>query len=172
MHSFTFENYFFRRHIAIQSCNMSFSWDHDHMPSVRSGSPSHYEDFISLLDDVSEPIRGGNVLDLFLTSNPTLVNNVNMFPGIADHDIVISDANIKPKVSKQLPISVPLYRKQTGKVLKLLWRKRTTTDLSEFKTLISHWSGKDCICSACNTMIQLNVVMHFWSLTETVWDPV
>ena len=24
MHLFTFENYFFRRHIAIQSCNMSF----------------------------------------------------------------------------------------------------------------------------------------------------
>ena len=30
---------------------------------------------------------------------------------------------------------------------------RTTTDFSEFKTLISRWSGKDCICPACNTMI-------------------
>ena len=46
------------------------------------GFPAIYKDFISLLDDfslvqvVSEPTRGENVLDFFLTSNHTLVETL------------------------------------------------------------------------------------------------
>ena len=94
------------------------------MPTMKSGSsfPTHYEDFVSLLDDfslvqmVSEPIRGENILDYFLTSNPTLVNALEIRPGIADHDLVLINANVKPYEGKQIPRSVPLYKKQTGKV--------------------------------------------------------
>ena len=96
-----------------------FSWSHEHVPSMKSGQgfPTIYEDFISLLDDfdlvqmVSEPTRGENVLDFFLTSNHTLVDEIKISPGIADHDIVVAKVNVKPKITKQIPRKVPLFRK-------------------------------------------------------------
>ena len=89
------------------------------MPTIRPGCsyPSIYKDFISCLDDfglaqmVSKPTRGDNVLDLFLTSNQTLVNKVENLSGISDHKISISNISVKPKMSRQKPRSLPLYRK-------------------------------------------------------------
>ena len=66
-----------------------------------------YEDFIDLLDKFSlmqlviHPTPGDTILDLFLIDNPTLVKSVEIKPGIADHDAVISDVFIKPQVNKQ-----------------------------------------------------------------------
>ena len=60
---------------------------------------------------VSKPTRGDNVLDLFPTSNQTLINKVEILSGISDHEISISNISVKPKMSQQKPRSVPLYRK-------------------------------------------------------------
>ena len=96
-----------------------FSWDQEHMPTMKSGTgfPAPYEDFVSLLDDfslvqmVNEPTRGENVLGLYLTSNHTLVNDISILPGIADHDIVVANVSTKPKVSKQIPRKIPLFKR-------------------------------------------------------------
>ena len=53
-------------------------------------------DDFGLVQMVNESTRCGNVLDLFLTSNHTLVQKVEIVPGIADHDIMIADVNVKP----------------------------------------------------------------------------
>ena len=74
------------------------SWSDEHVPSVKPGCsfPKLYRDFITTLDDcnlvqmVSKPTRGENIWDLFLTSNYTLVNTVDVKPGISDHDLVLS----------------------------------------------------------------------------------
>ena len=105
-----------------------FSWEQEHMPSMKSGSgfPANYEEFVSLLVDfslvqmVNEPTRGENVLDLFLTSNHTLVEDIKVSPGIADHNIVVAKVNLKPKTSKQIPEKFHYLEKQTGPVLKLI----------------------------------------------------
>ena len=60
---------------------------------------------------VSKPTRGDNVLDLFPTSNQTLINKVEILSDISDHEISISNISVKPKMSRQKPRSVPLYRK-------------------------------------------------------------
>ena len=60
---------------------------------------------------VSELTRGENIQDYFLTSNPTLVNDIEIHPGIADHDLVLINAHVKPYEGKQIPRSVPLYKK-------------------------------------------------------------
>ena len=76
-----------------------------------------YDDFASLLDDfglvqmVTESTRYENVLDLFLTSNLTLVQKIEIVLVIADHDIMVVDINVKPYLGSQKPRSVPLYRK-------------------------------------------------------------
>jgi len=60
---------------------------------------------------VTEPTRGDNILDLFITDNPTFVQKVNILPGIADHDIVYAKVNIRPQVTKQKPRIMYLYKK-------------------------------------------------------------
>ena len=51
---------------------------------------------------VREPTRGGNILDLFLTTNHTLVESVSIIPGLSDHDILRCTVNTKPKVTRQI----------------------------------------------------------------------
>ena len=72
---------------------------------------------------VTTPTRGQNILDLFLTTNPTLVNKTHTIPGISDHDaIVCIDINIKAQTLKQTPWKIPLYKKadwtQLGQTMK------------------------------------------------------
>ena len=40
-------------------------------------------------------------MEMFLTSNHTLVQKVEIVPGIADHDIMIADVNVKPQIAQQ-----------------------------------------------------------------------
>ncbi len=96
-----------------------FSWDSEHVPTILPGCGNHqiYEHFTNLLDDhcliqmVTENTRLGNILDLFLTSNITLVDDIQIHAGISDHDIITITSKIKPTTSKQKPRNIPLYRK-------------------------------------------------------------
>ena len=95
-----------------------FCWA-DNIPTI---SPDckythQYEEFIDLLNEfsltqlVTQPTRFENILDLFLIDNPTLVKSVDIKPGIADHDAVLSKVYIKPQVSKQKPRLMFIYKK-------------------------------------------------------------
>ena len=44
---------------------------------------------------VEEPTRQGNILDLYFTTNHSLVKGVSVIPGISDHDAVVIDSFIK-----------------------------------------------------------------------------
>ena len=41
-------------------------------------------------------VHSGNILDLFFTSNSTLVNKTSVIPGLSDHDIPMIDINVRP----------------------------------------------------------------------------
>ena len=94
-------------------------WDAEDIPFIRPGCTQTklYEGFIetlkefSLMQMVREPTRGGNILDLFLTTNHTLVKSVSIIPGLSDHNIVKCIVNSKPKVTKKAPRKTFLYRK-------------------------------------------------------------
>jgi hypothetical protein len=45
--------------------------------------------------------RKENILDLFCTNQPSLINKVKSIPGISDHTIVLVDAICNPKSSKK-----------------------------------------------------------------------
>ena len=44
-----------------------------------------------------------NLLDLVLTTNPSLIKSTNNTPCISDHDIVVVDSDTKPYYAKQKP---------------------------------------------------------------------
>ena len=85
-------------------------------PSIKPGCsfPKLYDNFMSMLDHfslvqmVTEPT---NVLELFLTTNNTLVQKTEILTGIADHDILGADVIITSQVGRQNPGNIPLYRK-------------------------------------------------------------
>ncbi|XP_072028466.1 uncharacterized protein [Amphiura filiformis] len=60
---------------------------------------------------VLKPTRDNSILDLCFTNNPAFVNNVDVNPGISDHDIVVIHASIKPKITKLPKRKVYLYKK-------------------------------------------------------------
>ena len=60
---------------------------------------------------VQEPTRESNILDLFLTNSPTLVDSVYVHPGISDHLAVISGVKLRPSIQKLKPRNVHLYSK-------------------------------------------------------------
>ena len=103
-------------------------WNSEHVPSVKPGcySPQLYIDFISLLDDsnlvqmVSQPTRGENILDLFLTSNHTLANSTIVKPGISDHDLVFSKVLTK-RVEIRTTDLLIYTGKQTDRALRPTW---------------------------------------------------
>ena len=56
-------------------------------------------------------------LDLFLTTNHTLVDSVSIIPGLSDHNIVKCTVNSKPRVAKKLQERPSSTEKLTGPLL-------------------------------------------------------
>ena len=116
-------------------------WDEEDVPFIRPGCTltKLYEGFIETLKDfnlmqmVREPTRGGNILDLFLTTNHTLVESVSIIPGLSDHDIVRCTVNTKPKVTKNSPRRTLLYRKADWASLKIYMRSFCDSFLSSYE---------------------------------------
>ena len=51
---------------------------------------------------VNFPTRINNILDVFCTNRPSLVDRCAPIPGFSDHDIVLADTNILP--ARQKPV--------------------------------------------------------------------
>ena len=49
---------------------------------------------------VKEPTRKDNILDIVLTNNDEIVNNVRVVPGISDHDMVLFGVNLACRKKK------------------------------------------------------------------------
>ena len=64
---------------------------------------------------VSEPTRitedTANVLDLFFSNNESLVNRVEVIPGISDHEAVYVESSLRPAKAVTLPRKVFCYNK-------------------------------------------------------------
>ena len=80
------------------------------------------EDFLTTincsgLDQIVDiPTRGDNILDIFLTNRPTLVNKCEVVPGISDHDMVLVDSNVIVTRNKPVKREVRLLKKLMLKV--------------------------------------------------------
>ena len=65
----------------------------------------------SLRQMVMEPTREDNILDLVLTSNPSLVHSIEVKAGISDHDIVVVNADLRPVKTRPVRRKIYLYKK-------------------------------------------------------------
>ena len=60
---------------------------------------------------VSEPTQESNILDLFLTNSPTLVDSFSVIPGIAYHSTVNGVVRLRSTIQKVNPRTVHMYSK-------------------------------------------------------------
>ena len=105
-------------HIAVIGGDFNLpGWDWQTQQVKTCHYPALHHAFGSMLDDhgftqvVKEPTRGDNTLDLFLVSNPTLVTDVSVIPGISDHDCPIITITRCPTRQKQERRKVYIYSK-------------------------------------------------------------
>ena len=49
---------------------------------------------------VKEPTRNENILDIFLTKRPSLLNKCSTIPGLGDQDAVYVETNAKAQIRK------------------------------------------------------------------------
>ena len=87
-----------------------------------------------------------NTLDLFLTSNVSLVNTVSVhcvLPGIFDHDIVSAMVDLRPVIPKQLPCVMPLYSKADWTGFKAYAKEQCKEPIKDHpsKTVEELWSS-------------------------------
>ncbi|XP_072051684.1 uncharacterized protein [Amphiura filiformis] len=65
----------------------------------------------NLHQQVKEPTRLDSILDLCFTNSPSFVESVVVIPGISDHEAVIVNASVKPKLVRPVKRKIFLYKK-------------------------------------------------------------
>ena len=71
----------------------------------------HWMSHCLLEQMVTSPIRGQNILDLFLTTNSSSVDNKSVTPDLSDNEIVLANVNVKPETAKQVSRNALLCKK-------------------------------------------------------------
>ena len=113
---------------------------------------------------VSEPTRDNSVLDLFLTNNPTLVDNVSTEPGISDHETVIAVVKLRPTIQNMKLRAVHIYSKALWEsVIVLCFVVRYFMSIL---VLQSSWWGRESLllCLIC-----LPGTSWWWSGSSSRW---
>ena len=82
-----------------------------------------------------------NVLDLFFTSNASLINSISVTPGFGDHFAVLADSSLKPEVHKKPPRKIFQYGKAKMAELKSDLDAFVNTSLGDFNssTVEENW---------------------------------
>ena len=100
---------------------------------------------------VTEPTRvtetSSNILELFFTNNETLVNQVHIVPGIADHEAVFLESSLRPIKAKAAPKKVYQYKKADYEGFKSELREYATefqniSNSEDIDTLWTKFKGK------------------------------
>ena len=86
---------------------------------------------------VTKPTRKKNILDLFFTTNASLVQKSSILPGISDHDgIPVIVVNTKPQILTKKPHKTYNYSKANINAIK--------TELSNFSTYFTKKDNSSC----------------------------
>ncbi|CAH1245879.1 Hypp7594 [Branchiostoma lanceolatum] len=87
------------------------------LASTSSSSTSFLYD-TGLDQNMKEPTRGENTLDLVLTNSPSLIPRVEVIPGISDHSIVYFEFKTRPDVLQNANRPILLYRRADWEAMK------------------------------------------------------
>lgn len=113
-------------------------------------------DNFSFTQHVLEPTREGNILDVLLTNYPSCVENVQVIPGMSDHDAVVVGINIGLKTNRKKPRKIYMFRRGNMDAVKQDLREFKQKFQSEFgnRSVEENWTVlRDVIINAANSHI-------------------
>ena len=140
----------YTRYMALGDFNLPhIDWDRTQIKDSCTCKPI-YEKFFDIIFDfgleqiVKEPTRDNNILDLFLTNYPNLIQSTKTLPplGQGDHDIVHHELKVNLGRSKQKQRPVKLYKKTVWNSFRSEMAEYQTEffKLSENMTADSKWN--------------------------------
>ena len=91
-------------------------WETMSIACNQNSVPVNSQFMNTVMDVASEqivdfPTRRENLLDIFITNRPSLLNKCTPIPGLSDHDIVFVDSNITPARQKPPRRLIRLWKK-------------------------------------------------------------
>ena len=100
-------------------------WDQmKHRPGGRYAGPSKAMIDIAadhnLYQQITQPTRQDNILDLCLTNSPSFIVSTDVISGISDHDGVIVNISAKPKLLRPPKRKIYLYNKANTEISRLI----------------------------------------------------
>jgi hypothetical protein len=116
---------------------------------------------------VTEPTRQHNILDLVLTTNPSIIENISVEDGMSDHKVVITDINIKTKPRKTVPRKVYIYKKanMNGINQHLDKENNVFTNNSKTNSIQECWGEfKEILLQAITTNIPTKILTSRWNV--------
>ena len=96
---------------------------------------------------VNDPtcIESGNILDLILTSNPSIIPNTHTTPGMSDHEAVIFEVNLNPIQNGKPPRKVFKYKSADRSKLNtrttFLRRQTIKASATSYKSYVNNQIG-------------------------------
>ena len=83
---------------------------HQYNSAINSTYRSAFQD-LCLSQIVDFPTRQQSLLDVFLTNRPTLVRKCMSMPGLSDHDMVLTVADVRPRLKRPVERKIHLWDK-------------------------------------------------------------
>jgi hypothetical protein len=116
------------------------------MSVLGSMYPNHLNTFfidiiqeLALEQIVDFPTLQENILNLVLTTHPSLVNKCQPLPGLGDHDIVLIDANIEATRSKTPKCKIFIWKLANLEDLREVCIKINDFMTTKFSTIDDMW---------------------------------
>ena len=103
--------------VVIVDFNLpDIDWDNQQTTNTRTASK--HNKLLEIINEfglqnmVNDPTRieSGNILDLILTSNPSIITNTHTTPGMSDHEAVTFEVNLNPIRNRKPPHKVFKYK--------------------------------------------------------------
>ena len=147
----------------------NIDWESNAITS-NSYEPEAHEELLNIMQNhplvqmQKQPTRNESNLDLFLTNNESLVKSTSIIPGISDHEIVIIDSIIRPKIAKAAKRKIyKWYSVDWIEINENLSQfKQTFLELAANRTVEENWQE---LKHHINTLIN-DKVPHKWSSTR------
>ncbi|XP_072018340.1 uncharacterized protein [Amphiura filiformis] len=98
----------------INLCTLPIPWACKHTANKLMNTTVEH----GLVQFVTKPTRGNNILDLVFTNNSNIIRSAVVEPGLGDHDIVCVDLDLKPKRKKPNKRKVFIRQKADEKGIK------------------------------------------------------
>ena len=108
------------------------------------------------LQMVQCPTRNSNILDIFLTNHPSLVESCEVIPGVSDHEIVLVKTLTKISHSKAKPRNITLWHKADFEAINNYIDQFAETFFSTYDhstPVNTLWDEFKTLCISCIDMI-------------------